>query len=290
VTAQLRVPAVDPPGSTLRDPDLDRDLRELGSTVIDVPDGVVEQLAELYAATRPAQMPGFLATTQTDDPPLKRRVHDEVCRLAQPIVEASFVAHRSFAGNFVVKQPGDVWVEPHQDLNFVDERAHRAVVLWLPLHDVAVADGAIHVVPGSHRLPTLPRGSGEHRYPFAPVGPHLKANRSVPVPLRRGQALVYDSRTLHWSGPNQGSHERVAAAFAVVPAAAPLHHYHLNPDGTVAVIEVDDQIYADTRFHGFPVRGTVLRVEDLPELGAYDEEGVDALLEAAPAGELGSAR
>ena len=50
-------------GPTLRDPAAQARLERDGFAVVAVPPGVIEQLAELYSATRPAEMPGFLATT-----------------------------------------------------------------------------------------------------------------------------------------------------------------------------------------------------------------------------------
>lgn len=263
---------------TFEDRDLEDEFRREGFVVVDVPSGVVESLDGLYGANRMDVPHGFQATTQSNDADLKRRVHDGVCTIAGPAAQAWFADHRLLAGNFVVKQPGPFRVEPHQDLCFVDEAKATAAIAWVPLADVEASQGAIHVVPGSHILPTVPRGSGDHRYPFEPLAAHLRARRSVAVPLRRGQALIYDARLIHWSQPNEGSAERVAAAFVAVPAAEPLLHYHLNPDDTVAVLAVDDDIYADTQFHGFPVRGSIVRVEGCPGL-VYDQPAtLDELL------------
>lgn len=263
---------------TLRDPDLEDHLDREGYAVVDVDDELLAAFDELWARTRPDELGGFHTTTQTDDPDLKRAVHAGVCDLVRPVLGTWFAGHRPVAGNFVVKQPGPYVVQPHQDLDFVDEARFRAVVVWVPLQDAAVDDGALAVVPGSQRLPTLPRGSGDHAYPFGPITDHLRDHASVPVPVRRGQAVVYDARTIHGSGENRGDRERVAVAFAAVPDEADLLHVHLNPDGTAATLRVDDEIYADTRFHGFPVRGEVVSVHDLPPVGPYDVATADRLL------------
>ena len=192
---------------------------------------------------------------------------------------ASSLDHRIVAGNFVVKQPGPWTVEPHQDFDFLDESRWVAVLGWIPLHDVDARNGCLHVVPGSHRLSTLPRGSGHHRFPLDPVIAHLKANRSVAAPLRRGTAVLYDSRTLHWSTGNETDSERSAAAFAAIPKKAELLHFHVNADDTVTVLTVDDDIYADTPFHAYPVRGSVVSIERLGPTTAYDPSSVDRALD-----------
>ena len=255
---------------------LDRD----GFAIIEIGRDRLDALEALYAATRPAELTEFTATIQLDDPERRSAVHHGVREILRPCLEQHFVDHRIVAGNFVVKQPGPWLVEPHQDFDFVDEQRWRAVLGWIPLHDVDPSNGCLHVVPGSHRLATLPRGSGDHRFPFAPVLDHLKARRSVAVPLRRGQAVLYDARTLHWSTGNDTGHERVAGAFAAIPSAAELLHCHVNDDDTVTVLAVDDDIYADTPFHGYPVRGREMAVRHLDDLADYDTHSVDAALDA----------
>jgi hypothetical protein len=267
--------------TTFQDADAERSLRESGFAVVDVPTEVVDGLDALYRRLRPPELTEFTATIQIERPGFKREVQEGVHEVVRPLVEDVFVGHRLVAGNFVVKQPGPWVVEPHQDFDFCDESRWTAVLGWLPLHDVDASGGCLHVVPGSHRLPTLPRGSGDHRFPFAPVLDHLKREHSVGVPLRRGQCVVYDARTLHWSTGNDGATERVAGAFAAIPIEAELLHHHVNEDDTVTVLAVDDEIYADTPFHGYPVRGDVVRTVALDAMPVYDEVSVDEALRSA---------
>lgn len=270
-------------GPSLRDPDDQATLEREGWVRVSVPDEVIDALESLYRSTRPEGQEGFTATIQLEDSATKRAVHDAIIDAIAGFGADLFVDHRFMAGNFVTKQPGPHVVGVHQDFCFLDETRHRAVAVWLPLHDVDPSGSCLQLVPGSHRLPTLPRGSGDHQFPFAPVAEHLAAHGSPAISLRRGEALVYDTRTLHWSPGNDGGVERVAAAFAAVPRDVPAWHHHLDPDGSVVVVEVDDHIYGDTPFHGFPVRGSIVRVEALADLEPYDVDRVDALLEATGA-------
>lgn len=257
-----------------------------GFAVLTIDDRSLEALDDLYRRTRPERLDEFTATIQLTDADHRRAVHHGVRDAVGALIAASFVDHRVVAGNFVVKQPGPWVVEPHQDFNFLDEDQSAAVLGWIPLHDVEPANGCLHVVPGSHLLPTVPRGSGDHRFPFAPVLDHLKVARSVAVPLRRGELIVYDARALHWSTGNTSDTERVAGAFAAIPSDVELLHYHVEADDTVTVLVVDDDIYADTPFHAYPVRGRVIAREPLPAVASYDVTGVDRALAAA----VGSAR
>jgi hypothetical protein len=55
----------------------------------------------------------------------------------------------------------------------------------------------------------------------------------VVIPLRAGQAVVMDSRVVHFSAPNTSAHERVVAAFVVAPEEAELVHWWAEDDALV---------------------------------------------------------
>lgn len=265
---------------TMRDPSLQARFAADGFVVVDVGSPTIDRFAEVYERIRPDGLREFTASIQVDHGDFRRLAHFGVREALGDVLTELLDDHRVVAANYVVKQPGPWVVEPHQDFDFTDESRYRAVLGWLPLHDVDARGGCLHVVPGTHRLTTVPRGSGAHRFPFAPALGHLKDHRSIAVPLRRGQAVLYDARTLHWSTGNDTTSERIAAAFAAIPAAAPLLHHHLADDGSVTVIEVDDDIYADTPFHGYPVRGSVVAVRPPDAMPAWTAASVCEALDA----------
>lgn len=255
--------ATSSPPPTFRDERLQQQFAEHGYAVAELPGPTVDRLTELYRRIRPRELTEFTASIQVEDGDYRRVAHFGVRDVVHDDLGGMLADHRIVAANYVVKQPGPWVVEPHQDFDFTDESRWRAVLGWIPLHDVDARTGCLHVVPGSHRLATVPRGSGAHRFPFAAALDHLKDRHSIEVPLRRGQFVLYDARTLHWSTANDTDRERVAAAFAAIPADAPLLHHHVEVDGTVTVVAVDDDIYADTPFHGYPVRGEVVAANRL---------------------------
>jgi hypothetical protein len=64
----------------------------------------------------------------------------------------------------------------------------------------------------------------------------------VVIPLRAGQAVVMDSRVVHFSTPNTADHERVVAAFVVAPEEAELVHWWAA-DGELVRHEVTPDFY-----------------------------------------------
>lgn len=66
------------------------------------------------------------------------------------------------------------------------------VVVWIPLFDCAVDNFPVEVVPGSHLLGLLPATAGHHISQLGDSGMEY-----VPVPVRRGQALLFSAFTIH---------------------------------------------------------------------------------------------
>ena len=141
-------------------------------------------------------------------------------------------------------------VEYHQDWTYTDERRARAIVVWIPLVDVSPSNGAIELVPGSHRWT-------EGIRPFTTVQPtagHHDAldRRAVPVPLPSGSALFYDPALVHGSGPNVTEAVRPVAAVALAPAGEPLVHFRLEEEGLVGY-QIDESFFTAVDF-GRPPR------------------------------------
>ena len=58
-----------------------------------------------------------------------------------------------FTASFVIKEPGlQNIVPPHQDWTFVDESKFCSATVWTALVDVTEQNGALGVIPGSHKL------------------------------------------------------------------------------------------------------------------------------------------
>lgn len=130
----------------------------------------------------------------------------------------------------VIKAPFAGGASFHSDLSIAAEASAPVVNIWCPMVDSDDANGTLRVVPGSHRLfphiSSMETTSGFWR----DYGPALM-ERSVPVELRRGEAVVYDGTLLHGSRPNATPRARPALNFAFLPAGVRPVAYSLDPDG-----------------------------------------------------------
>ena len=215
---------------------------------------------------------GFFASNVHADRADATHIDRVLRELAQPAVERTLPGHVAFKGVLIAKGPtGHNWVGVHQDWEYVDERRHRAYVIWCALQDTDVGDGTMHVVAGSHRWLGNHRGSGSFPEPFAAVSDMLVTDHATALPLRAGDAVVYDNRLLHFTPPNDGDRLRAVVAVAVAPAGAPIIHEHSLDGVTAAVREVDPVFFTAEPFGSIPP-GAPDRVLDVR---AADVSGAD---------------
>ncbi|HWJ64783.1 MAG TPA: phytanoyl-CoA dioxygenase family protein [Acidimicrobiales bacterium] len=196
----------------------------------------------------------------------------DVKRLAQRRWRRVVPGHRPFMVAVTSKGARSTTpIKYHQDWTYTDEREHRPVFLWCPLVDVGEDTGALRVVPGSHRWTSAIRPS-RHIEVTEAFQDELD-RRSVPVPLRAGQALAFDPALCHGSKANQGDSRRPAITVAFAPTGAQLVHFHLDGDGLLSGYEVDDAFFTTNPYGTAPEGRTEVAPWDRP-LGAVDFEAV----------------
>lgn len=279
-----------------------------GYRVVDVLDeDLRDRLRKLYDSLELGRDHDFVATSNDLPRPDARRVHDEIVSLLGPHLEDLVPGHMPFLSGFISK--GAAAGGPtafHQDLSYTDERHHRATLLWIPLVDVDEDSGALQVVPGSHRLADGPRPSGLSQLPTAGLQDEW-SECAITVPLRAGQAVVYDAGLVHGAHTNRVDAIRPAVAVALAPDDAELVHVHVDPDGQSLsgyVVDVDFYMgqglfhrpegYDTTEVWGDPVTEQRLRrALGLGTAPTPDDEGIQPLTatstavhttDAAPAG------
>jgi ectoine hydroxylase-related dioxygenase (phytanoyl-CoA dioxygenase family) len=112
---------------------------------------------------------------------------------------------------FVTKLPdGDAQrsdIPFHQDAGYGRVEPLVDCTIWMPLVDTDEGNGALWVVPRSHRGGLLEHGR-------ASVNPVLREAASpaeaIALPLEAGCAVAFTGLTLHGSGPNRSARERPA--------------------------------------------------------------------------------
>ena len=93
----------------------------------------------------------------------------------------------------------------HQDAGVVNPEADETNILtvWFPLMDASVENGCLAVVPGSHRGELLTHCPGYRDRPGLQIPENLfNIGDSMPVPVKRGGALLLTKKTVHSSLPH----------------------------------------------------------------------------------------
>jgi ectoine hydroxylase-related dioxygenase (phytanoyl-CoA dioxygenase family) len=129
-------------------------------------------------------------------------------------------------GGVLAKPPGAGKVGLHRDWTLLRNAGAVSLNLWCPFLDVDDTNGALRVVPRTQRL------FGDIAAPHAPFPWSAFADRLIAdsraVPLRAGEAIVYDDSLLHWSKPNLRETVRLAAGLAFIPRSETPVFYRLD--------------------------------------------------------------
>ena len=141
----------------------------------------------------------------------------------------------------------------HQDYSYwQDSSTTNMVSANIALQDVTVRNGALRMIPGSHKLGLISDLGGFFHTDLMGTRQRLQADlgvrEDVPIELKAGQVSFHHSLTIHGSGPNTSASPRVVLAPAYIA------------DGTFFRVEGQppcphSQLLGEGRQHGTPFAG-----------------------------------
>lgn len=175
----------------------------------------------------------------------KRKVFDEITAKLEKRMHEWLSDYKPIIANYIRKQPNTGEVPLHENWSFADEKKCSTVSIWCPLVDATVENGALQVVPGSHKR------FGEIRGPMVPweledIRGSIVEKYLTPMVIPAGKAVILDDSIVHYSAPNKSDGLRLAIQLICIPEEMPSWHYHMKPsaaDGKVDVLEVDKEFY-----------------------------------------------
>lgn len=262
----------------LRDPVSDEALASQGYAVVPLlePDEVDEVRAACRARLSDPDAPGPMAFDyMQDDRTAMRRVAELLTPFWERHLPDVFAEHDVVFSTFVLKPPGHgSGMFLHDDRTFVDEAQHRAFTVWVPLVDTSpeIGNGCLYILPGSHRIMPAASGTGTPDW-IRPYERYLE-RYLVPLSMTAGEALVYDTKTLHGSTANLTDQTREAIATAVAPRGAEL--VHVVADGDLRhVHRVDHDFFQD-------VHPRQIEADGMPERYPLVRTYTETRLEADP--------
>lgn len=116
---------------------------------------------------------------------------------------------------------GGAAVEWHQDWAFYPHTNDDLLAIGLLLEDVALDNGPLLVVPGTHRGPVLDHfRNGVFAGAIDPDDPLFERDRIVPLTGRAGSMTIHHVRLLHGSAPNHSDRARLICFYECAAADA----------------------------------------------------------------------
>jgi hypothetical protein len=187
---------------------------------------ILDKLWQFYQSEEePYVTDGFYSTMMHTDFEHKKAVNTFLCSQLYEFASLFLHNYKPLFANYLVKSPKtNRQVGLHQDWTYTDELKYHSINVWMPLQATNAQNGALYVVPGSHKLPYSLRYTpfDENLYD---VDIKLLKRKAVLIETKPGDAVIYDSRLLHFSEGNLSNDYRVACAGIFLPEAAPAMHY-----------------------------------------------------------------
>jgi non-haem Fe2+, alpha-ketoglutarate-dependent halogenase len=152
--------------------------------------------------------------------------------------------------NFFIKEAANpAFVSWHQDSTYWGLSAPDVVTAWVALTPSTVANGAMAVIPGSHKLDQVPHRDTFHRHNLLTRGQEIAVEvdekEAVPLTLQPGEMSLHHVRLVHGSAPNPSADRRIGFAIRYIPThirqlagedsaslvrgADRYHHFELEP-------------------------------------------------------------
>ena len=119
---------------------------------------------------------------------------------------------------YIFKQPGiGGAVTPHQDATFLYTEPISVVGFWIALEDATLANGCLHVLPGTHDLKSryIRKTGGGTEFITDDATPWPEKGW-VPVEVPRGTLVLFNGRLPHRSEANRSTQTRQAYTLHVI--------------------------------------------------------------------------
>lgn len=184
----------------------------------------INALTKLYYETHHLNHQGLYASAHSADFDFKKRLNDAILEKMQRNLTFLFDKAQPLGGSYIVKYKGENGsLPPHQDWTIVDEARFFSANIWIPLVDTNDENGAISILPRSHNLVKSIRAVNVSD-PFSQITNYVRQFHKT-LPMKAGEALIYDHRLLHASEINKTDIPRLAVVFGIIPENAEMRYY-----------------------------------------------------------------
>jgi hypothetical protein len=252
--------------------DFDRKGYVLMPSLLDAPG--IKVLLDLFQSYQTEYAGPFHTSHFSTDTTYKRQVHDAIAGVVFPKVAPYLHDYVALFGNFMIKNPDpDFAMDLHADWAYVDEGKFRSAAVWIPLVDTNEENGCLGIIEGSHKVTNAVRGP-LIRQSTRDNEPEWERRYGTLLPMKAGDAIIYDHALLHYSLPNKSDKVRPAINLSMAPAAAAPWTHFCQPEGAneIEVYDVSDtDFYLRYTHFQRPETGQLIRKMPSTEVKYMDE-------------------
>ncbi|MCS6819200.1 MAG: phytanoyl-CoA dioxygenase family protein [Chitinophagales bacterium] len=222
------------------------------------------KLEQIFKEHHSDNITPFFATTYSPNPEHRKKIESSILQVAKNKLDSVFFDYQIVTGCFIVKSPGpESYLHVHQDMTLVDEREFTGINIWSPLVDLNEHNGALYILPGSHRFFPTYRGHTIKGI-YDSIQEEIK-DYMMPLYLKAGQAVIFDQSIIHFSPPNLSEQIRIVTNIFITHCDARfIICYHDKSDpawkGKVELFEEDLNFMTDYEQFGS-------NIYDRPKIG-----------------------
>lgn len=192
--------------------------------------------------TGPAQN-SYHCSFLDSDRAYKRAAFERLSVTFAAVLERQLRDFRALSANFYVKPTGQGRIPIHQNWPVLRSLEDTSVTVWCPLVDASVANGTLHVIPGSHKLVPHIEGPGSLSY-FSSFERELDAHW-LPLEAEAGEGFIFDDSIVHGSPGNALPQPRIAVQITAIPAQEKPVFYFRQDDRYFEMIDADREFYLE---------------------------------------------
>jgi ectoine hydroxylase-related dioxygenase (phytanoyl-CoA dioxygenase family) len=253
--------AVDLRYDYFKNPD-DRDfISENGYVVIrnvvdmDSIDVILESYKKLSAHENFYEVDGFI-TSANYGFDIQKHIHQDLRKVNQDILDKIFFTDKIYhdlLNVLVIKFNKDKKeFYAHQDIPLVDELQASTVFAWIPTTEINDKNGALLVLPKSHKWFRWQRTHDQSESPLKNLRDEI-LKFMIPIHLNKGDLVLFDNSLVHASLPNFTNDTRIAMNTGIASKNFPLIHYQRinNNNKYIEKYTVDESFWLEGHY-GIP--------------------------------------
>lgn len=202
------------------------------------------------------------------EPVFQTRFRDAMGQIFHPRLDAMLSDTRYFETSLLYKPQNSRALNVHQHVPLTEKPFATSVFCWCALEDCDETSGTLLLVPRSHHLLRFIRTLQTDEY-FLDYRDEVTRRHAVAVPVKAGEAILFENSLLHGSVANVSGRARRAVLTIVMHEGAQHVLYQHDDNGDAVMLDNDfDEIQCQTMFPG----GRQVPAREMGRLPGWDDK------------------